>query len=145
MECPRCEATLERYTLGDRSAVTCGACGYASVPVDHHGEPQLVETWTEALSRVPDAARIESVTVETASDDPALELVFESPPDGDSNDAEPTTVRVEEPDPALAAALEAAADDDERFACDVCGRVFDRREQLYGHLAVHTGGDTEVS
>lgn len=140
MECPRCGSPLEQYTLGDRSAVTCGTCGYASVPVDHHSEPQLVETWTEALSRVPDAARIESVTVETASDDPALELVFEPPPDGDGNGAEPETVRVEEPDSALAAAL-AAAEDDERFVCDVCGRGFDRREQLYGHLSVHASQD----
>ena len=141
MECPRCESPLERYTLGDRSAVTCGKCGYASIPVDHHGEPQSAETWTEALSRVPDAARIESVTVETASDDPTLELVLQSPPEADSEAPEPTTVRVEHPDPALTAALEAAEDDDEEFVCGVCGRVFEQRERFYNHLSAHAGND----
>lgn len=141
MECPRCESSLERYTLGDRSAVTCGTCGYASVPVDHHGEPQSAETWADALSRVPDAARIESVTVETASDDPTLELVLESPSGENDATPEPTTVRVEDPDPTLAAALEAAEDDEEEFTCDVCGQVFEQRERFYTHLSGHAGGD----
>lgn len=137
MACPRCGSELERYTLNDRSSVTCSSCGYVGVPVDHHGEPQLAETWTEAISRVPDASRIESVTVETAADDPTLELVFETT---DDDQPEPTVVRVEDPDPALRAALEAAeaSGDESQFVCDICGRVFDSEAQLYGHLSVHS-------
>jgi DNA-directed RNA polymerase subunit M/transcription elongation factor TFIIS len=142
MECPRCGSRLERYTLGDRTAVTCGECGYAGVSVDHHSEFQTAETWADAISRVPDAGQIASVTVETATETPALELVFEPPSDTDDSSPDPTTVRIERPDPALAAALE-AAENDEKFVCDVCGRAFERQEQLYGHLAVHTEGETE--
>ncbi len=142
MDCPRCGSTLERYTLGDRSAVTCGSCGYAGVSVDHRGERQRVETWTEAISRVPDAARIASVTVETAADDPSLEVVFESSTDGDEAAPEPTVVRVERPDPKLAAAL-SAADGADEFICEICGRGFDRRAQLYGHLATHSNDSSD--
>lgn len=142
MECPRCGNSLERYTLGDREAVTCGACGYAGIAVDHHGERRTVESWAEALSRAPDVDRIASVTVETTDDDPSLELAFESSADKPDTAAEPTVIRVEEPDSELAAALEAAEGDGDQFVCDVCGRAFDRREQLYGHLAVHSGDDT---
>jgi DNA-directed RNA polymerase subunit M/transcription elongation factor TFIIS len=143
MECPRCGNQLERYTLGDRTAITCDECGYAGISVDHHSELQTAETWADAVSRVPDAGQIASVTVETATETPALELVFESPSDADDTPPDPTTVRVERPDPALAAALEAAADDDETFVCEVCGQAFERRQQLYGHLAVHTDNETE--
>ena len=142
MECPRCGNSLERYTLGDREAVTCGACGYAGIAVDHHGERRTVESWAEALSRAPDVDRIASVTVETTDDDPSLELAFESSADEPDTAAEPTVIRVEEPDSELAAALEPAEGDGDQFVCDVCGRAFDRREQLYGHLAVHSGDDT---
>lgn len=142
MDCPRCGSTLERYTLDGRSAVTCGSCGYAGVPVDHRGERQTVETWTEALSRMPDAAQIASVTVETAADDPSLEVVFESPTDGDERPPEPTVVRVERPDPKLAAAL-SAADGADEFVCEICGQRFDRRTQLYGHLASHSNDDSD--
>lgn len=145
MECPRCGRPLERYTLEGRVALTCGACGYAGVPVDHHGESRTVETWADAMARIPDAAHIASVTTETAADDPSLELVFESAGDGGDTPPEPTVVRVENPDPELAAALEAAASDDERLVCSVCGRVFERRAQLYGHLAVHSGERTRSS
>ncbi len=142
MECPRCGGPLERYTLSGQSSVTCEGCGYAGVSVDHRGERRTVETWTEAMSRISDVARIASVTVETATDDPSLELVFDYSP-GDSETApEPTVVRVERPDPELAAALEAADTTDERFVCEICGRAFDRRAQLYGHLATHSGEET---
>lgn len=141
MECPRCGSSLERYTLDDREAVTCGACGYVGVSVDHHGERRTVESWAEAISRGPDVDRIASVTVETTTDDPSLELAFEASADRADASPEPAVIRVEEPDPELAAALEAAEGDGDRFVCDVCGRAFDRREQLYGHLAVHSGDD----
>lgn len=139
MECPRCGRPLERYTLDGRSAVTCPECGYAGVPIDHHSDRRQAETWADAMARVPDNARIASVTVETATDDPSLELVFDSAAEGGETQPEPTVVRVERPDPELAAALEAADSADERFVCEVCGRVFERRAQLYGHLAVHSG------
>lgn len=143
MECPRCGSPMERYTLGDRSAATCSACGYVGVSVDHHGERHTVETWREALSRAPEAARIDSVTVETATEDPSMEIVFEASAEESESVPEPTVVRVEQPDPELAAALEAAEGDGEAFVCDVCGQTFDRRAQLYGHLAVHSGEDTD--
>jgi DNA-directed RNA polymerase subunit M/transcription elongation factor TFIIS len=141
MECPRCGNSLERYTLGHRESVTCGACGYAGIAVDHHGERRTVETWAEAISRGPDVDRIASVTVETTAGDPSLELAFEVSADEADSDPEPSVIRVEQPDPELAAALEAAEGDGEGFVCEVCGRAFDRREQLYGHLAVHSGDD----
>lgn len=138
MECPRCGCPLERYTLDDRSTVICSECGYAGVSVDHHGERHTVETWREALSRIPEAVGIDSVTVETATEDPSLEIVFELAAGEHESAPEPTIVRVEQPDPELTAALEAAEGDRERFVCDVCGQTFDRRAQLYGHLAVHS-------
>lgn len=144
MECPRCGSPLERYTLGDRSAIVCEACGYAGVPVDHHGERQTAETWAKALSRVPDAAEIASVTVETAEDDPSLELVFESSIGRSDDTFEPAVVRVERPDPELAAALEAAEGDGDQFVCEICGRSFNQQEQLYGHLAVHSGDESNT-
>lgn len=144
MECPRCGRSLERYTLDDRSTVTCRECGYVGVPVDHHGEGRTAETWADAVSRVPDAARIASVTVETATDNPSLELVFEPSTGGSDTPPEPTVVRVERPDPELAAALEAADADEDRFVCNVCGQVFDHREGLYGHLAIHSGERTKT-
>ena len=142
MDCPRCGNPLERYTLGDREAVTCGACGYAGISVDHRDERRTVETWAQALSRGPDVDRIASVTVETTAEDPSLELAFESTSDEGDTTPEPTVIRVEQPDPELAAALEAAEGERDQFVCEVCGRAFDRREQLYGHLAVHSDDGT---
>lgn len=138
MECPRCGNELERYTLEDREAVTCGACGYVGVPVEHRGDPRSFESWDEAISRYPDATRIQSVTVETVDELSSIEIVLG--PVAESTDRpDPTVVRVRRPDPALAAALEAADGADERFVCDICGREFDAQKQLYGHLAVHSG------
>jgi len=51
MDCPRCDAELERYALFDREAVSCTACGYLGVPVDHEPTPRKVESWSEALER----------------------------------------------------------------------------------------------
>lgn len=137
MNCPRCGSPLERYSLGDRTAATCGNCGYAGVPVDHHGETRSAETWAEALSRVPETREIASVTVETSPESPSLSIVLEATPEEDTADPEPTTVRVTRPDSALVAALEAASGED-RFVCDICGQVFDEQTQLYGHLSVHS-------
>jgi transcription elongation factor Elf1 len=144
MECPRCGSELERYALDGRETVSCSNCGYVGVPVEHRGERARVETWAEALDRAPDAARIESVTVESVADGDALEVAF----DADSEDEappEPTVVRIDRPDPALASALEAVDGDDEQVTCEVCGAEFDTESQLYGHLAVHadeTDGDS---
>ncbi|WP_299233178.1 hypothetical protein [Natronomonas sp.] len=139
MECPRCDSPLERYALGDRSAVTCGECGYVGVPVDHRDDAQRTETWAEAVSNAPDTAAIASVTVETVDEDPSLSVVLEPRPERRDAAPEPTVVRVTDPDPALAAALR-AADGGGRVVCDICGRAFDERAQLYGHLAVHSDG-----
>jgi transposase-like protein len=51
MDCPRCEAELERYALFGREAFTCEECGYLGVPVDHEPTPQSVESWSDALER----------------------------------------------------------------------------------------------
>jgi transcription elongation factor Elf1 len=144
MKCPRCGNELERYTLDGRETVSCANCGYIGVPVEHRGEHARVETWAEALDRAPDAAHIESVTVESVEESDTLELVFntglrdEAPP-------EPTIVRIDRPDPALASALEAVDGNEERFTCEVCGAEFDTESQLYGHLAVHADEKSDES
>lgn len=142
MECPRCGDRLERYTLGDREAASCGNCGYVGVPVEHRGENRRVESWEEAISRYPDVARTGSVTVEAVDGEPALEVALGSDGSNEESPA-PTVVRVESPDPALAAAFDAADGDDDRFVCAVCGEAFDERSDLYGHLAVHSGENSE--
>ena len=142
MNCPRCGEQLERYTLEDREAASCGDCGYVGVPVEHRGETRQVESWEKAISRYPDAARARSVTVEAVDGEPALEVVLG--PDGDDGESPaPTVVRVESPDPALAAAFDAADGDDDRFVCAVCDEEFDEQSGLYGHLAVHSGDKRE--
>jgi transcription elongation factor Elf1 len=140
MECPRCGSELERYTLDGREAVSCERCGYVGVPVEHRGERQRVDSWGDAIERVPNAARIESVTVETLEEGDSLEIVLGT--DGDAASSEepptPTVVRVDQPDSALTSALEAAGDADSRIVCEVCGAEFNTRQQLYGHLASHS-------
>jgi DNA-directed RNA polymerase subunit M/transcription elongation factor TFIIS len=137
MECPRCGNDLDRYTLEGREAVSCGRCGYVGVPVEHTGDEYEAESWKDAVSRVSDVTRIESVTVESLEDRDVLEIIFE--PAGSEDDDRPgaTVVRVTDPDPTLAGALD-AADDDSHVVCDVCGAEFERQEQLYGHLSSHS-------
>ena len=138
MECPRCGNDLERYTLDGREAVSCGQCGYVGVPVEHRGEQYVVESWEDAIARVPDAAQIESVTVDSLQGGDVLEIVVESEPTDRNKLPEAAVVRVSEPDPALAAALEAAEANEYGAVCDVCGAEFDTQKQLYGHLASHS-------
>ena len=138
MQCPRCGSGLDTYTLDGRETVSCERCGYMGVPVDHRGEPQLVESWEEAVSRYPDVTQIRSVTVETVGERPALEVVLDTSFERDEPPA-PTVVRVDRPDPALAAAFEAAEAANEQFICDLCGRNFETQQGLYGHLASHSG------
>lgn len=138
MECPRCGSDLERYTLDGREAVSCGRCGYVGVPVEHRGDEYRVESWDDAMSRVPEVTRIESVTVESFEDRDVLEIVFESTDlDGEDRPGA-TVVRVADPDPTLAGALEAAGDDEGGVVCEVCGAEFETQTQLYGHLASHS-------
>ncbi|WP_254767996.1 zf-TFIIB domain-containing protein [Salinilacihabitans rarus] len=49
--CPRCQAPLERLSLGDVETVACNRCGYANVPVDHESEPEDAESWRDAINR----------------------------------------------------------------------------------------------
>ena len=125
MDCPRCDRPLDRYALGGREAVVCEACGYIGVPVEHRGEPREVESWDDAISRFQEVGRVEAGTVETSAADPA-------PGFDDDAEAEPspTVVRLETDDPGLA---EGSA-----VSCEVCGKRFDSRSQLNGHMAVHS-------
>ena len=54
MACPRCDGTLETYSLGGREAVICRNCGYVGIEADHRPEATEVETWSEALTRFRD-------------------------------------------------------------------------------------------
>lgn len=36
------------------NAVSCESCGYVGVEADHSGEPEVVETWDDALERFED-------------------------------------------------------------------------------------------
>lgn len=54
MACPRCDGTLETYSLGGREAVICRHCGYVGIEADHRPEATEVETWSEALTRFRD-------------------------------------------------------------------------------------------
>ncbi|ELY38333.1 TFIIB-type zinc ribbon-containing protein [Natronorubrum tibetense] len=51
MECPRCQGSLEEYSLGDVSTVTCPHCNFADVPVDHVQEGEETESWRDAFNR----------------------------------------------------------------------------------------------
>ena len=50
-ECPRCQAPLERLSLGDVSTVACNRCGFADVPVEHDAEYSEPESWRDAINR----------------------------------------------------------------------------------------------
>lgn len=154
MECPRCAATLVQYSLDGREAVVCESCGFIGVPVEHRGEYREVESWDDAVSRVDESARGRGVRVQTASGDPTR-MVFESTGDGDAG---PTVVRLDGdvslPEPTREGSPGLDADDggqdgdgrpdgddvpDSGVTCDVCGKAFDTRAQLNGHMAVHAG------
>lgn len=137
MDCPRCGAELDRYTLGGREAVGCAGCGYVGVPVEHRGEQRRVESWEEAIDRFAEAARRGSVSVEMIDEKPALELVLDSDPD--TSVPTPSVVRVDESDPALVAAFQVADDAGADHVCSICDAAFDSQSELYGHLAVHSG------
>jgi hypothetical protein len=53
-DCPRCGTPLESITLSGHTAWYCEGCGFADVPVDHHGEPEDVESWEVAFNRFYD-------------------------------------------------------------------------------------------
>lgn len=54
-ECPRCQSPLERLSLGEATAISCGRCGFADVPVDHESEPLDIESWRDAFNRFYEA------------------------------------------------------------------------------------------
>ena len=130
MDCPRCDRPLDRYALRGREAVACESCGYIGVPVEHRGTPREVESWDDAITRFQEVGRVEAGTVETGEATPTPEA-----PDGDEREPAPTVVRLEAEDPADAIADGADAE----VACAVCGKRFDSRAQLNGHMAVHAG------
>ncbi|QLD84272.1 hypothetical protein HWV23_00640 [Natronomonas halophila] len=132
MECPRCGEDLERYALQGREAFGCNACGYIGVPVEHRGEYDPPESWDEAISRFHNVDRVESVTIETAEDDPTPEFIDE---EGDT--LEPAFIRVDAGNGTNGAP-------DAEFACAVCGETFDSRAALDGHSAVHTDEENEA-
>jgi len=56
MDCPRCGGDLDRYTLGDRTAVGCASCGYAGVPVERRHYPGAPHGFLSLADTVPAAA-----------------------------------------------------------------------------------------
>ena len=50
-ECPRCQASLERLSLGEVTTRACNRCGFADVPVDHESQGEDVESWQDAFNR----------------------------------------------------------------------------------------------
>ncbi|WP_165872031.1 hypothetical protein [Natrarchaeobius halalkaliphilus] len=50
-ECPRCQGSLERLSLGEASTVACSNCGYADIPVEHDRPRDEPESWRDALNR----------------------------------------------------------------------------------------------
>lgn len=51
MDHPRCEGTLSRYSLRERDAVGCEACGYVGVIADHTSTARELESCDVALDR----------------------------------------------------------------------------------------------
>jgi uncharacterized Zn finger protein (UPF0148 family) len=51
MDCPRCEAPLERYVMTGRETLGCERCGYVGVPVEHASERREAESWEAAIER----------------------------------------------------------------------------------------------
>jgi predicted RNA-binding Zn-ribbon protein involved in translation (DUF1610 family) len=132
MECPRCGEELERYALQGREAFVCNACGYIGVPVEHRGEYEPPESWDEAISRFHNVDRVESVTIETAEEDPTPDFI-----DADGEALESAFIRVD-------AGNGTGTDPDAEFACAVCGETFDSRAALDGHSAVHSDEENEA-
>lgn len=131
MDCPRCGDDLERYVLEGRQAVTCAACGYIGVPVEHGGEYRAVESWAEALARLT-ADPPPSATTVTVGEPTSTPPASDGRGDGDGNDtgtssdgSSTNVVRID------------YGDAHELPTCDVCGKAFDSRQQLHGHSAVH--------
>lgn len=90
MECPRCGADMETYSLGGREAQACESCNYVGVPVEHQSEREKPETWADALSRFEErfAGSVGETSVTADADDLAA-LVGEGTGDGaaDERDA----------------------------------------------------------
>jgi predicted RNA-binding Zn-ribbon protein involved in translation (DUF1610 family) len=132
MECPRCGEELERYALQGREAFVCNTCGYIGVPVEHRGEYEPPESWDEAISRFHNVDRVESVTIETAEEDPTPDFI-----DDDGEALESAFIRVD-------AGNGTGPDPNAEFACAVCGETFDSRAALDGHSAVHSDEENEA-
>lgn len=125
MDCPRCGDALERYALEGREAVTCAACGYIGVPVEHRGEYRAVESWDEALARLGADRPATGATVETGDPAPTPSATGGAEGSERSERCSSTVVRID------------YGDADELPTCEVCGKAFDSRRQLHGHSAVH--------
>ncbi len=50
-DCPRCQAPLERLTMGEVTTISCTRCGFADVPVDHESQGGEGESWQDAFNR----------------------------------------------------------------------------------------------
>ncbi|MFC7233143.1 zf-TFIIB domain-containing protein [Saliphagus sp. GCM10025308] len=50
-DCPRCQAPLERLTLGEVTTIACSRCGFADVPVEHESREMAFESWQDAFNR----------------------------------------------------------------------------------------------
>ena len=102
MVCPRCGGSLVQYQLGDSATVSCQACAYVGVSVDHRPESEQSESWDEALGRFYDQYRIEQ------GDSDAVENV---PTDEGESASEETASTAEESDIAAEEAPEPTAEE----------------------------------
>ncbi|PCR90144.1 zf-TFIIB domain-containing protein [Natrinema ejinorense] len=50
-ECPRCGGSIEEFSLGDVSTITCSRCGFADIPVEHQPAGENTESWRDAFNR----------------------------------------------------------------------------------------------
>ena len=67
MRCERCGEPVERYELDGAAAISCPACGYIGVPVDHKAEPQPHESWQDAFERFYDRFGVVADATESTS------------------------------------------------------------------------------
>lgn len=90
MECPRCNASLSRYSLAERTVSVCEDCGYVGVDVDHASEPSPEESWSDAIRRFHDRFADESsVDSPTADEDGTDDDATVGGPDEDGARAAP--------------------------------------------------------
>jgi len=55
MTCPRCDAPLVNFSLGENAASVCERCGHVGILTDLGAVVEPDESWDSALARFRDA------------------------------------------------------------------------------------------